>query len=58
MKIQSQNMVYRKITPKCFICSASRFGSIPSISLMAVRCIDTEEKCDCSNLFNDKIFKL
>lgn len=58
MKIQSQNMVYRKITPKCFICSASRWGSIPSMSLMVVRCTDTEEKCDCSNLFNDKVFKL
>lgn len=58
MKIQSQNMVYRKITSKCFICSASRFGSIPSMSLMVVRCIDTEEKCNFSNLFNDQIFKL
>ena len=58
MKIQSQNMVYRKITSKCFICSASRFGSIPSMSLMVMRCADTSEKCDCSNLYNDKIFKL
>lgn len=58
MKIQSQNMVYRKITSKCFICSASRFDSIPSMSLMVVRCTDTEEKCDFSNLFTDKIFKL
>ena len=58
MKIQSQNTVYREITSKCFICSASRFGSIPSMNLMVLRCTNTEEKCDCSNLFNDKIFKL
>ena len=58
MKIQSQNVVYRKITSKCFICSASRFYQIPRVSLMLVRCAGTKEKCDFSNLFNDKIFKL
>ena len=58
MKIQSQNTVYRKITPKCFICSTSRVGSIPSMSLMVVRCNDTDGKCDFSSLFNDKIFKI
>jgi hypothetical protein len=58
MKIQLQNTVCRKITPKCFICRAVRFGSIPSMSLIVVRCTNTEEKCDYSNLYNDKIFKL
>lgn len=58
MKIQSQNMVYRQITSKCFICSASRFGYIPSVNLMLARCADTEEKCYFSNSFNDIIFKL
>jgi hypothetical protein len=58
MKIQSQNTVYRKITFKCFICGASRFDSIPNMSLMAVRCTRAGEKCDFSNLFNDRIFKL
>jgi hypothetical protein len=58
MKVQSQNAIYRKITSKCFICSASRFGSIPSMSLMVMRCTDISEKCDFSNLYNDKIFRL
>jgi hypothetical protein len=58
MKIQLRNMVYRKIMPKCFICNVSRFGSIPSMSLILLRCTHTGEKCDFSNLFNDKIFRL
>lgn len=44
--------------PKCFICSVSRFGFIPSMSLMVMRCTNISEKCDFSNLYNDKIFKL
>ena len=58
MKIHSQNNVYRKITSKCFICSASRFYQIPTITLMLVRCTGTKEKYEFSKLFNDKIFKL
>ncbi len=58
MKVQSQNSVYRKVTSKCFICSKSRFESIPLTSLMFLQCRDYETKCPISNLYNDKIFKL
>ena len=58
MKVQLQNIVYRKVLSKCFICSKSRFESIPLTSLMFIQCRDYENKCPNSNLFNDKIFKL
>ena len=58
MKIQSRNLVYRKVTAECFICNKSIFGTIPTTSQMFIRCRDYESKCPISNLFNDKIFKL
>lgn len=58
MKIQSKNMIYRKVTSECFICNKSRFGTVPISSLMFIQCRDYESKCPNSNLFNDKIFKL
>ena len=58
MKVQLQNIVYRKASSKCFICSKSRFESIPFTSLMFLQCRDYESKCPISNLFNDTIFKL
>ena len=58
MKIQSKNIIYRRVTAECFICNKSRFGSIPNKSQMLIQCRDYESKCPNSNLFNDKIFKL
>lgn len=58
MKLQSRNLVYRRVTAECFICNKSRFGSIPNKSQMFMRCRDYENKCPISNLYNDKIFKL
>lgn len=59
MKIQLRNLIYKQATEKCFICSASRMDSyIGRPDLMLLRCVDTCEKCDFSNLYNDKIFKL
>lgn len=58
MKIQSRNLVYRKVTAECFICNKSRFGTIHISSLMFIQCRDYENKCPNSNLFNDTIFKL
>ena len=58
MKIQSKNIVYRKVTAECFVCNKSRFGSIPNKSQMFILCKDYENKCPISNLYNDKIFKL
>ena len=58
MKIQSKNIVYRKVTAGCFICNKSRFVTIPTTSQMFIRCRDYENKCPNSNLFNDKVFKL
>ena len=58
MKIQSRNIIYRKVTAECFICNKSRFGTIPTTSQMFIQYRDYESKCPNSNLFNDKIFKL
>lgn len=58
MKVQSRNLVYRKVTAECFICNKSRFGSVQNTSYMFLRCRDYESKCPNSNLYNDKIFKL
>lgn len=58
MKVQSQNVIYRKPTHECFICNKSRLESIPLTSLMFLRCRDYESRCPISNLYNDKIFKL
>lgn len=59
MKIQLRNLTYRIATAKCFICNASRMDShIGSPDWMLLRCVDTCEKCDFSNLYNDKIFTL
>ena len=58
MKLQSKNIVYRKVTAECFICNKSRFGTIPNKSQMLIRCRDYESKCPISNLYNDTIFKL
>jgi sulfur relay (sulfurtransferase) DsrF/TusC family protein len=59
MKIQSRNLVYRQATKQCFICSASLMDiGLNRPDLMLLRCVDTSEKCDFSNLYNDKIFKL
>lgn len=55
MKAQSRNLVYRTVTTECFICNKSRFGSNP---LMLLRCMDYENKCPNSNLYNNQIFKL
>lgn len=59
MKVQSRNLVYRKALVKCFMCNASRLDSrLGSPNLILLRCINTSEKCDLKNLYNDKIFKL
>lgn len=59
MKIQLRNLIYRQATTKCFICSESRMDSnIGRLDLFLLRCVDTCKKCDFSNLYNDKIFKL
>ena len=58
MKIQLQNIVSRKASSKCFICSAARFYHIPLMSFLLMRCRDTEGKCDFSKFYNDKIFNL
>lgn len=58
MKLQVRNLVYRAATSKCFICSASRMDSGLERPIYALRCTDTSKKCDFSNLYNDKIFKL
>ena len=58
MKLQSKNIVYRKVTAECFICNKSRFGSILNKPQMFIRCRDYETKCPISNLYNNNIFKL
>jgi hypothetical protein len=59
MKIQSRNLVYRQATKQCFICSTSLLNTgLSRPDLMLLRCADTSKKCDFSNLYNDKIFKL
>lgn len=58
MKLQSRNLVYRKVTAECFICNKSRFSSVQNTSQLFIRCKDYESKCPISKLFNDKIFKL
>ena len=59
MKLQMRNLVYRAATSKCFICRASYMDSgLERPIYYALRCTDTSKKCDFSNLFNDKIFKL
>lgn len=58
MKLQSRNLVYRRVTAECFVCNKSRFGSIPNKPQMFILCKDYENKCPIRNLYNDKIFKL
>jgi hypothetical protein len=58
MKVQSKNIVYRKVTVECFICNKSRFGRILNKPHMFIRCRDYENECPNSNLFNGNIFKL
>lgn len=59
MKFQVRNLVYRQATRQCFICSASRMDSgLGRPDLMLLRCVDTDEKCVFSNLYNNKVFKL
>ena len=58
MKIQSRNIIYRKVTAECFICNKSRFGTVQNKSQMFIQCRDYENKCPISNLYNGKIFKL
>ena len=59
MKLQVRNLVYRSAISKCFICSASRMNSgLERPTFMLLRCVDTCNKCNFSNLYNDKIFKL
>lgn len=59
MKMQLRNLVYRQAIRQCFICSASRMDiGLSRPDLMLLRCVDTSEKCDFSNSYNDKIFKL
>lgn len=59
MKVQVRNLTYRKATAKCFICSASRLDfDIGRLNWILLRCVDTSEKCNFSNLYNNNIFKL
>lgn len=59
MKVQLRNLIYRQAIAKCFICSASRIDSgLSRPDFMLLRCINTCEKCDFSNLYNNKIFNL
>lgn len=59
MKVQLRNLVYRKATVECFMCNASRLDSgLGRANSILLRCRNISEKCDFSNLYNDKIFKL
>ena len=59
MKMQLRNLVYRQAIRQCFICSASLIDrGLGRPDLILLRCVDTDGKCDFSNLYNDKIFKL